>query len=102
MTGIALIMAIVGIWGGISLIKSGSKNLEAIIFPASFYEKLRYFKLDKNTVVAIKGDDSENEILFDGDILSAAKYFNQVQMGFETWLKTNDHFDTTNSKVVFN
>ncbi len=102
MTGLALMLAAAGLLGGISLIRSGSKKIKAITFPTSFYKQLRYFKLDKNLVIAVKGDGKDNETVFEGNVSSATTYFNQVQKGFEVWLETNDHFDTTDSKVTFN
>jgi len=103
MTALALLLAGLGIFGGVALINSGSKKIAVISFPSEFYENLKYFKLDKNTVIAIKKDKkNENEVLFEGSISTATKYYAQVQKGFEEWLDTNDHFDTTDSKVTFN
>lgn len=101
MTGLALVLAMGALWGGISLIRSGTKSVKAITFPTSFYEDLRYFKVDKHRVIAVKGDESTEEI-FEGTVSTATKYFSQVQKGFEEWLETHDHFDTTDSKVTFN
>ena len=101
MTGLVLVLAMAGLWGGISLIRSGTKKIEAITFPSSFYEDLRYFKVDKHRVIAVKANEITEEI-FEGTVATATKYFNQVQKGFEEWLETNDHFDTTDSKVTFN
>lgn len=103
MTALVILLAGFGIFGGVALINSGSKKITAIYFPSEFYENLKYFKLDKNRVIAIKkGDNSTSEVLFEGSISSATKYNLQVQKGFGEWLDTNDHFDTTNSKVTFN
>lgn len=103
MTALALLLAGLGIFGGVALINSGSKKITAISFPSEFYENLKYFKLDKNTVTAIKKDNTTtNDLLFEGTISTATKYHAQVQKGFEDWLETNDHFDTSDSKVTFN
>jgi len=102
MTALALLLAGMGIFGGVALINSGSKKITSITFPSEFYENLKYFKLDKNMVIAIKKDKSNDEVLFEGSISTATKYHAQVQKGFEEWLDTNDHFNTTDSKVTFN
>ena len=103
MTALAILLAGMGVFGGIALISSGSKKITAISFPSEFYENLKYFKLDKNVVIAIKKDNSkEDDTLFEGSISTATKYHAQVQKGFEEWLDSNDHFDTTDSKVTFN
>ena len=103
MTALAILLAGLGIFGGVALIGAGSKKLTSITFPSEFYENLRYFKLDNQSVIAVKKEKTtEDEVLFKGSVSTATKYYSQVQKGFEEWLETNDHFDTTNSKVTFN
>jgi len=103
MTALAMIFAGMGIFGGFALISSGSKKIIAITFPSEFYENLKYFKLDNQSVIAIKKDKSnQDEILFKGSVSTATKYHAQVQKGFEEWLENNDHFEKTDSKVTFN
>jgi hypothetical protein len=103
MTALAMIFAGIGIFGGIALIGSGSKKTTAITFPSEFYKNLKYFKLDNQSVIAIKNDRKlQDEVLFNGTTTSASNYYTQVQKGFEDWLETNDRYDTTNSKITFN
>lgn len=95
---IALIGA--GLFGGVAMIVSGSKKIIPITFPNSFYKDLKYFKKEGNKVIAVKLE-GEDETLFNGDDAKVSMYFSQVQMGFEEWLKDNDHFSRSDSEVKF-
>ena len=93
MTGALLLLASVGLIGGFGLIAAGSKKIKPITFPNDFYKDLRYFKHDDGLVTAIR-DDGSAEIVFEGSRKSAEQYFQQVQLGFEIWLRDNDKTST--------
>jgi len=100
MTAIAIALLGAGLFGGIALLTSGSKKITPITFPSTFYKDLQYFKKEGNTIIAIM-EDADNEILFKGNDKKASEYFAQVQLGFEEWLKDNDHFTQSDSTVKF-
>jgi hypothetical protein len=89
MGAIAFALASLGLIGGFGLIAAGSKKIKSITFPNDFYENLRYFKHDGSRVIAVKNDIEET--IYQGSSKNAEKYFNQVQLGFEEWLKENNH-----------
>ena len=93
MGAVAFILASVGLIGGFGLIAVGNKKIKPITFPNDFYKDLRYFKNEDSYVIAVKEDGSA-EVIFEGTRKSAAQYFNQVQLGFENWLKENDKTST--------
>jgi len=99
MGAIAFTLLGLGLIGGGTMLLSSS-TVKTIKFPSVFYKDLMYFKMDKNKVIAIKRELSE-EIIYSGSIASTEKYFNKVQLGFEEWLKDNDHFSKSESKVKF-
>lgn len=86
-----------GLIGGFGLIAAGMKSTKPITFPDSFYENLNYFKMEGKFVYAVRNDGSEEEI-YNGK--SAEKYFAQVQLGFEKWLKDNNHSNKDKSGSV--
>ena len=111
MTGIALLMAVLGIVGGVSLIKTSKKidtttestnDLTVISFNTDFYNNLDFFKYDSGKVIAIKKDSSETE-LYSG--VGASEYFKSVQLGYDKWLENhNDNSQVSTdseSKVKF-
>ena len=100
MGALALLLIGVGLFGGAIMIISGSKKITSITFPNSFYKDLRFFKKEGNSIIAVK-KEGENETLFTGSDSKVLIYFTQVQMGFEEWLKDNDHFSRTDSEVKF-
>ena len=102
MSAALFILASVGLIGGIGLITMSNKKLNPITFPDTFYENLKYFKIDNINVFAVMKDNN-TETIFTGSTSSASKYFSQVQIGFENWLTKNEGYkeDGVNSKVVF-
>ena len=88
--------------GGLLLTITTSNKPKPITMPSSFYRTLKYFRLENGKVVAVKKDDEDDEIIYTGSASNASKYLEQVQLGFEEWLQSNDHFTKSESKVTFN
>lgn len=86
------------------LVYKSKKDSKPILYPDSFYEDLKYFKLDFDTVVAVMDDESE-KIVFQATIPLARKHFNSVQKGFDDWIRnrqtSKSTWNTNKSTVTF-
>ena len=69
-------------------IDNGSITRKPVKFSNDFYQNLEYFRFDFTKVIAVKKNQT-CEVIYDGTPSGAKKYFQQVQMGFEEWLKEN-------------
>lgn len=101
MTVLATVIFGFGLIGGVGMYLSGLRDIKPITFTDDFYKDLKYFRCDLGTVLAIK-EVSSTEVIFQGSISDAQRYFERVQLGYEEWLKNQSmNMEEINGNVKF-